>query len=55
MQDPISKDNAEFHREWFKYYDDLPNKQGRVFTTVDPAFSKKKTADESVITTVKFY
>lgn len=54
MQNPISKENQEFHEEWFNYYDELPKESGRVFTTVDPAFSKSKRADESVITTVKF-
>lgn len=54
QQDPIAKWSQEFHEEWFKYYDWIPDARWRTFTTVDPAFSKKKTADDSVITTVKF-
>lgn len=53
QQNPIAKWSQEFHEEWFKYYDDIPNEYWRVFTTVDPAFSKKKTADNSVVTTAK--
>ncbi len=56
QQNPIAKWSQEFHEEYFKYYDELPTTQyWRVFTTVDPAFSKNKTADNSVITTVKFF
>ena len=55
LQNPANKENAEFHFEWFKYYDDLPNEFGRTFTTCDPAFALKTTSDESVITTVKFF
>ena len=53
QQNPISEENQEFFREWFKYYHELPS-WGRIFTTVDPAFSKKDWADDSAITTVKF-
>lgn len=53
QQNPTSKENQEFHEEWFKYYDDIPT-GGRTFTTVDPAFSKKKSADDTAITTWKF-
>lgn len=53
QQNPISEENQEFFREWFKYYHELPT-GWRTFTTVDPAFSKKDTADDSAITTVKF-
>jgi len=54
QQDPISKENQEFHEEWFKYYKWTPSEQWRIFTTTDPAFSKKKSADDSVVTTAKF-
>jgi predicted phage terminase large subunit-like protein len=54
QQDPIAKWSQEFHEEWFKYYDWIPEARGRIFTTVDPAFSKKVRSDDSVITTVKF-
>ncbi len=55
QQNPIAKWSQEFHEEHFKYYDKLPTTYWRTFTTVDPAFSKNKTADNSVITTVKFF
>lgn len=53
QQNPVSERLQEFHKEWFRYYQQIPQ-WGRIFTTVDPAFSKKKTADQTVITTVKF-
>jgi predicted phage terminase large subunit-like protein len=53
QQNPTSKENQEFHEEWFNYYDIIPT-GGRTFTTVDPAFSKKLSADDSAITTGKF-
>lgn len=54
QQQPINKDTQEFHEEWFRYFTDVPLENGRIFTTIDPAFSKKKSADDSVITTAKF-
>jgi hypothetical protein len=53
QQNPVDKDSQEFHEEWFNYYDEIPT-WWRVFTTVDPAFSKKDSADDSAITTAKF-
>ncbi|MBR4486735.1 hypothetical protein IKS57_05330 [bacterium] len=55
QQQPINKDTQEFHEERFRYYtnDTLPKKI-RVFTAVDPAFSKKETADNSCIMTLGF-
>lgn len=53
QQNPTSKENQEFHEEWFNYYDVIPE-WWRTFTTVDPAFSKKLSADDSAITTGKF-
>lgn len=53
MQDPLDKDSQEFHEEWFRYYDEEP-KWWRIFTAVDPAFSKKNTADNSSIITGMF-
>jgi hypothetical protein len=50
MQDPLDKDSQEFHEERFRYYEEEP-KGGRIFTAVDPAFSKKSTADNSSIIT----
>jgi len=53
QQNPIAKESQEFHEEWFRYYDRAPL-GGRVFTAVDPAFSKKKTADYTSIVTGSF-
>lgn len=53
QQQPIAKDSQEFHEEWFRYYHEIPA-DWRIFTTIDPAFSKSEAADRSVITTVKF-
>lgn len=52
QQQPIAKDSQEFHEEWFRYYQEIPS-WWRVFTTVDPAFSKNQQADRTAITTVK--
>lgn len=53
QQNPIAKESQEFHEEWFKYYDQMPS-HGRIFTSVDPAFSKKNLADSTSIITGKF-
>lgn len=53
QQNPIAKESQEFHEEWFKYYDEFP-KTWRIFTTVDPAFSKRDSADCSAIVTWRF-
>lgn len=48
MNDPITDENREFKREYFKYYEDLPDDL-KVAITVDPAISKKTHADYSVV------
>jgi len=53
QQNPLDKESQEFHEEWFQYYDTSPW-HWRVFTTVDPAFSKKTSADSSAIVTWMF-
>jgi predicted phage terminase large subunit-like protein len=55
QQNPISKESQEFHTEWFKYVDtqDVPL-GGRVFTTVDPAWTKQTYSDYTSIITGKF-
>lgn len=53
QQDPIDKESQEFHEEWFRYEDHAPN-WWRVFTTVDPAFTKNKSSDDSAIVTWAF-
>lgn len=53
QQNPIARESQEFFVEWFKYYKDIPQ-GGRVFTCVDPAFSKKTTADYTSVITGKF-
>ena len=54
QQNPIDSEAAEFHRQWFKYYDSAPA-VWRTFIAVDLAFSKKTTADNSCIMVVKFF
>lgn len=51
LQEPVNPETQEFHQEWFRYYDEVP-KWWRVFTAVDPAFSKNQQADNSSIITV---
>lgn len=53
LQDPVNKESQEFHEEWFRYYEHAP-KDGRIFTTVDPAFTKNESSDSSCIMTAKF-
>lgn len=53
QQNPLSKLAREFHEEWFFYFDEIPA-WWRIFTAVDPAFSRKETADYSAIVTCKF-
>ena len=53
QQQPINKETQEFHEEWFRYFDNIPTENWKILTTVDPAFSKNKESDESVITTAK--
>lgn len=53
QQNPVDKESQEFHEEWFKYEDNIPPWL-RIFTTVDPAFSKKNSADDSAIVTAWF-
>ena len=50
QQDPVLEEGAEFQSEWFKYWSKLPRTL-RYVTTVDPAISKRKNADDSVVMT----
>jgi predicted phage terminase large subunit-like protein len=51
----VNKDTQEFHEERFRYYtDDQKPKQWRIFTTCDPAFSKRQEADNTAIITGMF-
>lgn len=54
MQQPIISENAEFKKEWFRYFDPEEIKDKRLYytTTVDLAISQKKTADNTVVMTV---
>ncbi len=56
MNDPISDENAEFKKEWFKYFvlSELNIKELNIFTTVDLAISKKEASDYTVIMTCGF-
>jgi hypothetical protein len=51
MQTPILKENAKFKDIWFKYYEphEIKLKQLSWYILVDPASSKKKGADNTVI------
>lgn len=53
QQNPVNLESQEFKRSYFKYYrdDECPGNL-RIFTTVDPAISKKASADESCVMTV---
>lgn len=53
QQQPINEETAEFKQKWFKYFrdDECPGNM-RIFTTVDPAISKKASADDSCVMTV---
>lgn len=53
QQNPIDSESQEFHEEWFKYYEEQPEKL-RIFTAVDPAFKKGKENDESCVMTCGF-
>ena len=49
----ISPDSQKFKREYFRYYDNPPNKRElNIYTTVDLAISQKVNADYSAIVTV---
>jgi predicted phage terminase large subunit-like protein len=54
MNDPVSRDDATFKSEWFKYYDpvDMRGKPLNYFISIDPAISLEQAADFSVITTI---
>lgn len=54
MQTPIMKENAKFKTEWFRYYeqDEIKFKEIKWFILVDPASSKKKGADNTVVRAV---
>jgi predicted phage terminase large subunit-like protein len=54
MNDPVSRDDATFKNEWFKYYDptDMRGKPLNYFVAIDPAISLEREADYSVIFTV---
>lgn len=54
QQNPILSENAEFKKEWFKYFEEseLAGKNLRYTTTVDLAVSKDDAADNVVIRTV---
>jgi predicted phage terminase large subunit-like protein len=51
---PISKDNADFKQEWFRYYErkDIEGKILNKFTMTDPAISLEKSADFTAMVTV---
>ncbi len=54
QQDPVDAENAEFKRDFFRYYaaDDLTKKQLQTAIGVDTAFSQRESADFRSIVTV---
>ncbi len=54
MNDPIPAEDADFRRDWFKYYEPT-QVNGRLlnkFITIDPAISTEKNADYTAIVTI---
>jgi len=51
QQDPVDKEAQLFKEEWFRKWSVIP-KNVKYFTAVDPAISKKKGADDSVVLTL---
>lgn len=54
MQQPILSANADFKKEWFRFFEDkdVKDKQLQTTTTLDLAISQKASADSTVICTV---
>jgi len=42
--DPVSEEEADFKRDWFKYYS-RPPEHGAIYITIDPAATTKDTSD----------
>lgn len=51
QQNPVDAEAQLFSDDWFKYWKVIPNNV-KYFTAVDPAISKKKEADDSVVLTL---
>jgi len=54
---PLSDEDQMFRREMFRYFnwlqlEDIKNKPYRIYTLVDPAISKKTTADFTVVVSI---
>jgi predicted phage terminase large subunit-like protein len=54
QNDPIPAEDADFRRDWFKYYDptELKGRLMNKFVMIDPAISTEKDADYTAIVTV---
>lgn len=50
--EPISPKNQQFHKQYFKYYDDLPKDITVVNTTVDLSIGENHDSDDTAIVTV---
>jgi len=46
----ISRNSQIIEMSWLNYYDELPSKIRKIFVSVDPAFSEKKSAAKTAIT-----
>jgi predicted phage terminase large subunit-like protein len=57
FNEPLSEENQIFRRDFFRYYNDyqlndIKKKPHRIYTLVDPAISKKTSADFTAIVTL---
>jgi predicted phage terminase large subunit-like protein len=54
QNDPVPPDDADFKRQWFKYYEynDLKGADINRYTLIDPAISVEQTADYTAMVTV---
>ncbi len=52
MNNPVPDEDAEFKKDWFRYYDleEYKGKEMKNFMTIDPAISLKQGADYTAIT-----
>ena len=51
QNNPRGEEDCLINPDWIKFYDDVPEGLKEIVTAIDPAISKKETADYSAITT----
>jgi phage terminase large subunit-like protein len=54
LLNPLALDNISFNMDWIKYYDVIPNDRMNKYIIVDPANSKKASADSTSMWVVGF-